>query len=173
MLVREGFDVYGLDFSNTAVALCQEVVRPFGSAKVQQGNMLCTPYADDAFHVVCDVFSGNYFTHENYKNFIVEVGRILKPEGLFFFFSPCVTSQAFVNYAPALKIDDYTLNGIYREDSPYAGNHYPFHFLDADIVDEIMKAGGMVRLSLERVSRTHNKLAEPFSHLVGVYKKGT
>ncbi len=171
MLVREGFQVYGLDFSPAAVALSREFLRPIGKAQVLAGDMLRMPFASQAFDLLCDVFSGYCFNHSEYLAFLGEVARVLKPAGLFFFYTPCTSSDAFINHAPAKKLDQYTLNGIYRTDSPYSGNHYPFHFLDAAMADEIMATAGFKRLSLERITRSYNGLAENFAHLVGIYTK--
>ena len=169
MLVEEGFDVYGLDFAKEAIELCQQRVGP--NAKLRTGNMLDTKYEDNFFDVVLDVFSANTFIHQDYLIFLKETARIIKPGGIFFFFTPCCTSKAFIEHEPAQLLDKYTLNGIYRTDSPYAGNKYPFHFLDAELADRLLGEVGFSRISLNRVTRTHHDLEEPLSHLVGVYKK--
>ena len=173
MLIKEGFDTYGIDCSESAITLCQDRIAHFGPAHISTGNMCHTNFPEDYFDAVLDVFSGNCFNHMQYIKFISEVSRILKTGGLFFFFTPCVTSKAFIDHSPASLLDQYTLNGIKRPDSPYYGNDYPFHFLDAAIVDSLMGNICLYREKLYRVTRTHHNLDEPFSHLVGIYKKLT
>lgn len=174
MLAKEGFTVAGLDFSPTALALAQDVVDPFladNTCELKEANMLATGYPDETFDIVLDVFSACCFTHHDYCTMIGEVSRILKKGGEFFFFTPCITSKAFTDHAPSTLLDPYTLDGIRRKDSPYVGNVYPFHFLDATIADDLMAQANLHRVSLKRVTRTHHDLDEPFSHLVGVYQK--
>jgi SAM-dependent methyltransferase len=171
MLVKEGFNVHGLELSATGAALAKQKVSPFGEAEICEGNMLATNYSNMYFDIICDVFSGNCFNHSNYQDFLKETGRILKSGGLFFFYTPCTTSEAFTNHAPAQKLDAYTLNGIYRKDSPFYGNEYPFHFLDAAVADDILREASMQRVSLERVTKTYCNMRESFSWLVGIYKK--
>ena len=84
-MAREGFDVYGIDGSHTAIEqakrrLAQESL----SANLQLGDVTVMPYENETFDAVAD---NECLTHNSWQNLEVilsEINRVLKPNGLFY-----------------------------------------------------------------------------------------
>ncbi len=143
MISKEGFDSYGLDLSDEALNLGEKMLNTWKvKASLRQGSFLEMPYGDETFDIVIDVLAMYCVDHNEYITGIKEVYRVLKNNGMFFSYTVGQDSTVFNNYQPAVKIDDYTLNGIFRENSPFSGNHYPFHFWNkTDYKSTVTKVG--------------------------------
>ena len=172
MIAKEGFDSYGLDLSGESLKLGREMLNNWQvDAELKQGSFLELPYEDDVFDVVVDVLSMACTNHENYLQGIDEVYRVLKKGGLFFSYTPNQNSDSFINYKPAIKVDPYTLNGLYREDGFGAGNHYHFHFWDKKTLQESLTDKGFKIEVLERLARSYKDDSEVFeSYLIHARK---
>lgn len=172
MIGRENFDTYGLDLSDESLLLGQEMLENWQvEANLKQGSFLELPYDNDSFDVVVDVFSMNCVDHNGFLTAIKEAYRVLKKGGMFFSYTPSQNSDAFKNYEPAKKIDDFTLSGIYRESSPFSGNHYPFHFWEnASYRDALIDVGFSVDY-LETVRRSYYQEQDNFEHIVVYARK--
>lgn len=167
MAAREGFDAYGLELSSNGVDLCRAVLAEWRTqAQVDQGDMTAMPYEDNFFDVVCDIFSSYCLPCAEFSIFLREAWRVLKPGGALFLYTPSTNSDAFINHAPAVKLDPYTLDGIRRTNSPYAGNTYPFRFLDPDAAPALLESEGFSVSSLELVGRTYRNRKEYFEFVV-------
>lgn len=163
MIAKEGFDSYGVDLSGESIKLGRQMLNNWQvDAELKQGSFLELPYEDDSFDVVVDVLSMACTNHEKYLQGINEVYRVLKKGGLFFSYTPTQNSDCFINYKPAIKIDPYTLNGLYREDGFGAGNHYPFHFWDKKTLQESLTHQGFKIEVLERLARSYQNDSEIF-----------
>lgn len=167
MIAREEFQAYGIDLSQSAIALG---TRMFGrwqaSAQLTVGSMTETPYENGFFDAICDVFSSNCLDMANFEKFLIEAYRVLKPGGRIFMYTPSTASDAFKNFKPSKKIDHFTLNGIYRKSSPFYGNFYPFRFSDPKWLRDLLIATGFHVSYLELVSRSYGNLSELFEFVV-------
>jgi SAM-dependent methyltransferase len=89
MLAKEGFDVYGVDTSEEAIILSEEVLRSYKvNAALYVQNMMNPDFPDNFFDVVVDVFSSCCLDKEERKVYLKNVKRILKVNGLFFSYFP-------------------------------------------------------------------------------------
>lgn len=86
-MAREGFSVYGIDGSRTAVE--QATARldaecPGWTGDIQVGDIMSLPYADATFDAVidCEAICCNSF--EDSRAIIQEIARVTKPGGKFF-----------------------------------------------------------------------------------------
>ena len=169
MISKEGFDSYGVDLSDKALGLGKEMLDNWGvGATLQQGSFLNLPYEDNTFDVVVDVLSMYCVNHNEYLIGIKEVYRVLKKKGIFFSYTIGQDSTVFTNYQPAIKIDNYTLNGIFRENSPFSGNHYPFHFWNMEDYKNTMTRIGFNVNYLESIKKTYYHGRE-FSEFICAY----
>jgi len=163
MIAKEGFDSYGLDLSGESLKLGRKILDDWQvDAELKQGSFLELPYEDNVFDVVVDVLSMACTNHEKYLQGIDEVYRVIKKGGLFFSYTPSQNSDSFINYKPAIKLDPYTLNGLYREDGFGAGNHYSFHFWDKETLQETLINKGFTIEVLETLTRSYRDGAEVF-----------
>jgi SAM-dependent methyltransferase len=133
MIAREGFDAYGIDLSQEGLALCEQMLRKWGTtARIEQGDMTAIDYEGGFFDVVVDVFSSYCVPGKEFDRFLDEVSRIMKSGGRFFSYHPSKNSDAFREPGPARLIDASTLDGIRRPTSPYYPQGYPFRFIHPD-----------------------------------------
>ncbi len=168
-IAREGFSTYGIDISEKSIKLARKYLMSWGvNADLRKANMVKLPYKQNFFEVVFDVFSSYCLTTKEYEIFLHEVRRVLKKGGKFFSYTPSVTSQAFINYLPSEKIDEFTINGIKRKTSPFYGNDYPCRFTNQFYLAKKLKENNFKIEYLETVSRSYNSQSENFDFLVVV-----
>ncbi len=172
MIAREGFAAHGVDISTHALALGHRMLAHWGvAAALTAGSITHLPYPAAYFDVVVDVFSAYCLPEREFALCLDEVQRVLKPGGKFFSYSPSTASQAFIDYAPATKLDAFTLSGIKRPTSPYAGNDYPFRFISPEHYEDLLAARGFRVTYLEQVARTYRRLQETFAFITIVGEK--
>jgi len=171
-LAAEGFDVHGIDISEEGIKLAERMFEQWGAkGTLTQGSMDNIRYADNTFDVVADIFSSYCLTESEFANFLLEVKRVLKSEGLYFSYHPSKNSMAYINHAPALKVDNSTLSGILREDSPYKCNNHNCRFIYPDEYKNLLGDVGLKTIELEIVSRTYNQMTEYFEFVTIIAKK--
>lgn len=167
MLAKEGFDTYGIDISKKALELAKQFLERWNvNAKLKQGSFTDLPFNCNSFDCVIDVFSMYCLNDKEFNIALDESVRVLNEGGKFFSYTPGVESDAFKNYSPSKKIDEFTLNGIYRETSPFAGNHYPFHFISPQRYNKLLEDRNMHVEYLETVERSYRNGTEKFQHVV-------
>ena len=85
MIAKEGFDAYGIDISQSGLSLCQTMLDNYGvSAKIQTADMAVAPFSDGYFDAVVDIFSSYCLTKQQFNDYLKNVNRILKHDGIFF-----------------------------------------------------------------------------------------
>jgi ubiquinone/menaquinone biosynthesis C-methylase UbiE len=169
MIARENFSAYGIDLSAQAIDLGKKMLSYWGvenKADLRVASMTNLPYPDGYFDVVIDIFSSNCLNEVDYKTCLSEVNRVLSKEGCLFTYTPGKRSDAFLNYQPAELLDGSTLSGIYRKDSPFEGNHYPFRFVHHKGHRFTIEQAGFKVKYLETVQRSYFNQKEIFEHIV-------
>lgn len=167
MIAKEGFDAYGQDLSEESIGLCEQMLDWHGvSATLGVGDMCCLDYQDDFFDAVVDVFSSYCLSQSDGNIFLTEVFNKLKPGGRFFSYFPSKASDAFIDFEPSKKIDCDTLNGIYRESSPYYGNFYPFRFFELKQYADVLAQHKFQIVYIESVVRSYSFGGENFEFVV-------
>jgi ubiquinone/menaquinone biosynthesis C-methylase UbiE len=167
MMAREGFDTYGIDLSQGAIDLAGQMLSHWQTqATLVQGSFESLPFDDKYFDVIVDVFSTNCLAQEPFKACLKEVKRCLKPGGKYFSYTPSTACDAFKNHHPAVLIDDWTLNGVLRESSPFSPQNYPFRFCTPAHYQQLLSEVGINTDYLETVGRTYSKQAEYFEFVV-------
>lgn len=173
MIAHEGFDAHGIDFSQEAIDLCRRMLDEWGAtATLQTANMTAIPYPDRSIDVITDVFSSNCLTEREGGRFLAEIARLLRPGGRFFSYIPSKVSDAFRDPGPSHKIDASTLDGIRRDTAPFAGNHYPFRFVDSDEYARMIEGVGLSVSYCEAVGRTYRRRQEYFEFVIIVAEAG-
>lgn len=172
MIGKEGFDAYGIDLSASAIELAGQMMNHWQtSATLIEGSIEDLPFEDGYFDVIVDVFSANCLPEKDFAVCLSEVNRCLKPGGRFFSYCPSSTSDAFKNHAPAVLIDDWTLNGVFRDKSPFVGQDYPFRFTSPEHYEQQLTTAGLTTDYLETVGRSYYNRGEDFEFVViGGYK---
>ena len=167
MISHEGYAAYGIDLSTQAIELGKKMLDHWGArAELCVASMADLPYQNDTFDTVVDVFSSYCMNEEDFKICLNEVSRVLKKGGRFFTYTPGKRSDTFLNHKPAEMLDDSTLSGIYRNSSPFDGNHYPFRFVHPEEHRELFENSGFKVEYLETVQRSYHDQKEVFEHIV-------
>ena len=167
MIAREGFDTYGIDISTKAIDLADQMLIHWQTeATLVQGSFESLPFDDDYFDVIVDVFSTNCLAEAPFKECLKEVNRCLKSGGRFFSYTPSAACEAFKDCAPAVLIDDWTLNGLLRESAPFSPQDYAFRFCTPTHYQQLLTDVGITTDYLETVGRTYSKQAEYFEFVV-------
>ncbi|MHA1758491.1 MAG: class I SAM-dependent methyltransferase [Promethearchaeota archaeon] len=85
-LSKNNFDVYGFDISEKAIELARFNLRKNDlHGSLQVGSMFeRLPYRKDFFDAITCIRSLNHGTIENIRKAIIEIQRVLKPNGLFY-----------------------------------------------------------------------------------------
>ncbi len=167
MIAWEGFKAYGVDISDQALVLCQEMLDSYSvSATLKAQDMENLSFEDNFFDAVVDVFSSYCLTQKEHENFLQHVHRILSPNGLFFSYFPSKRSDAYTNPGNVNFVDKDTLSGIVRSSSPFVGQDYNFRFMHPEEYKENLINCGFQISYLETVQRTYHNQTEQFEFIV-------
>ncbi len=167
MISKEGFSAFGLDISPEAKRLGEQMLEKWECrAELKLGSMVKLPWGDAMFDAVVDIFSSYCLNECDFLKCLKEVTRVLKPGGRFFSYSPGKKSDAFMNHWPSEMIDSSTLNGVHRNTSPFAGNHYPFRFIHPKDYQRMLEGSGLTVSYLETVTKSYGGQSELFEYVV-------
>lgn len=89
-LIREGFDVYGIDISSSAINKFkirlenEKLLKQNFETHFKLSDIRKIPFKENKFDVVIDIATTWYVSYSDHKKVFAEVNRILKQEGLFF-----------------------------------------------------------------------------------------
>ncbi len=172
MIAKEGFDTYGVDFSEESLMLAQRKLDEYQvKAHLSVQDMSALNFRDDYFDAVVDVFSSYCLNKEQGDRYLKGVQKILKPGGLFFSYFPSKGSDAYQFPEGANFVDSNTLEAIKREDSPFYGHECPFRFMHSREYEKALKALGFIVQYSEVVDKTYRNGQENFSFIVIEAKK--
>lgn len=114
---REGWQVYGIDGSASAIHYAQQrFLQDTLSGKFQVGDFTSLPYADGMFDFVLDRCATTHTHHKAQQGAINEIHRTLKPGGHFLFvaFSDHHTSAQSGSYSQETGLTTDITNGSLR-----------------------------------------------------------
>lgn len=131
-LAMEGFRVYGIDGSETAIKMAEDIFKKFGlSGSFIVGDFTeKLPYADEDFDLVIDRGSITCVNYAEATKTINEVRRVLRSGG-YFFFNPY--SKKHTSYVTSSKrIDDMY---VLTEAGSIAGTGYVCFYDKEDVLN--------------------------------------
>lgn len=133
LLSRRGFNVHGIDISETAIKIAKEKASASNiKSKFKTGNAVKLPYKNKSFDIVVDAHCLHCIIGEDRKEFLSDTRRILKFDGLFVVMTMCgdpQDSQAIKYFDPQTRCT--VKNGI-------AGRYFG---LPEEIINEIKGEG--------------------------------
>lgn len=134
-LAREGFEVFGVDGSQTAV---EKASTRFKSEKLPgsflRGDLIDLPFSDESFHGAIEVGAISQNRSEQIKKIFSEVYRTLKPNG--FFFSMLIGTGSW-GEGMGKRIEDGTYTEILE--GPFAGLGTTHFFSESEIKEFFSK----------------------------------
>lgn len=86
-MAREGFNVFGIDGSSTAISQAKKRLQeevPNWHGQLDVGDMVNLPYQDNHFDALLDIEASSTNSFENTKKIFSEAARVLKPSGLLY-----------------------------------------------------------------------------------------
>ena len=148
MIAREGFDTWGLDFSATSIGLCRQMLDRQGvSATLAVGDMAAMDYPPASFDAVVDVFSSYCLDDRGHAAFLDGVGRLLKPGGRFFTYTPGKGSTDWKGPGNVVPTP-----GSARV---YPNNRYPFRYTTIEELRADLGRRGFEVTAAETVQRSY------------------
>ncbi len=124
-LALEGFNVYGIDGSQTAIEMAKGIFERFGvRGDLRVGDFTeSLPYEDESFDLVFDRGSITCVDYEEAKRVIKEVYRVLKRGGYFFFNPYSIFHTSYITSKNKVN-ERYALT----ESGPIAGTGYVYFY---------------------------------------------
>lgn len=106
MLAREGYDTYGLDISQRAIAFAQQWLEQESlKADLRVGSAINLPWGEGSFDLVISNGVLDHMRWEDARQATKEVARVLKSQGLFYV---SLVSTRESGYGQGQQIDQYT-----------------------------------------------------------------
>jgi len=166
-LAREGFSVYGIDGSKTAVKMCVERLKKEGlKAKIETRDISTLPYPSEYFDIVIDIASIQHNTPNQIKKILVEIYRVLKVGGSFFSLTRSAKDYLFGH---GRKIAENTFTDIPLGNAKGVGK---IHFFTVPEIKELLAKTGFKEFSVEFTERTVENMARVIAHYIVTDRKG-
>lgn len=106
MLAREGYDTYGLDISQRAIAFAQQWLEREGlKADLRVGSAMKLPYGEGSFDLVISHGVLDHMYWKDARKATKEVARVLRSRGLFYV---DLVSTRESGYGQGRQIDQWT-----------------------------------------------------------------
>lgn len=172
MIAREGFNAIGIDLSAPAIRLCNKMLQTYETtAELHVASMTDMPFPNNSIDAVVDIFSSHCLDQAQGEKFLLESHRVLKHHGRFFSYFPSARSDTFTdqNHPDTgfeNRIDDDTLNGLYRPSGPFVGNTHPFRFLHPRRYKQLLENAGFNVKQCETLTRSYKNGSEIFEFVV-------
>lgn len=112
-------EIHGIDMSPKAVRIAQRFANKPNAFFHSVGNNKLEIFNDSTFDLVFEIATFHHMPREDFYNYILEVQRVLKRDGVFFLTFNDITTDFNYNYfAYHALMNDYTVNRMrfYTED---------------------------------------------------------
>jgi len=168
-LSENGFNVYGIDWSKSAIEICKERFQKWNlKGSFIQGDFNKLPYQNNFFDLVIDRESlyANYFSE--IKKTIKEIYKKLKKDGYFISF---IYNTYHLDIKFGKKVEPNTYKNFSEESSFYQRGLA--HFVDINEILELyskFKIENIIRYSLSEVYDKTNRFME-FDEYIIILKK--
>lgn len=145
-MAREGFDVYAIDGSASAIEQTKSLLKTDNlTAHLQIGDVATLNYENNFFDAVIDCNTIQHNSWQDILNIHAEIKRVLKKNGCFF--SMSLTSDT-TGWKVAEKIDQNTYKGFQNS---FITSGVIAHLFTSDEIDFLMK--DYTEIEITRLSR--------------------
>ncbi len=153
MVADEGFDAYGIDFSQKGLDYCETILGQRGlKANLRLADMCELPFEDNYFDFVFDVVSMQHLSLTQHEKSIGDIARVLKPGGRFFSYHLGENSSSLL-YATQ-SVDRCTVDGIPLE-QPLSDNG-PMCFLSSNDARHLLANANFIDITVDKHLRTYS-----------------
>ena len=170
-LAREGFETHGVDYSQVAVEMAEDLCEWEGlDARVKRANITDLSYDDAYFDCAIDCATIQHNFRADIESAIAEVSRVLKPDGLFFWKA---RSREDSFYGEGTEAEPGTC--VFHQESVVSDNdgdevEKPTHFFGKDEIEELL-ADGFRETTIEYTERTFDVMSGKIAHFIVVARK--
>ncbi|MCL4440760.1 MAG: class I SAM-dependent methyltransferase [Firmicutes bacterium] len=159
-MAREGFDVYALDGSETAVYKAEQRMRDEGlKAKIAVADAACLPYPNEFFDGVVDSAMIYAHTVENIRVILKECYRVLKKEGKLF--STGLFKIGMTGYGTGEKLEENTFRELTEGSLAHRGIA---HFFTKQQIMDFWSTAGFKNMVIDSLERTDHGGAESINY---------
>ncbi len=152
-LVENGFNVYGIDGSKSAIKICKERFSKWGlSGNFIKGDFLNLPYKDNFFNLVVDRESLYANKFEDIRNIIKDIFNKLKKNGLFVSF---IYNFSHPDKALGKEMERGTFNNFKKGSCFYRAGKV--HFFTIKEIHNLYKEFKIENIMRHSLSEIHNK----------------
>ncbi|MBN8444812.1 MAG: class I SAM-dependent methyltransferase [Gammaproteobacteria bacterium] len=167
-VAREGFDVTGIDFAPSGIALCQTMLDIWQvEAKLQIADMTALPFENESFQVIFDVVSMQHLTLVQHAAALHEAYRCLQAGGQYFSYH--LAENSFIRQEVTEMVDECTVVDI-PAGLPLAGNGQTC-LLSTEVYQQLLIAAGFSDISIEKQTRTYNGQSQTLEYLIVTARK--
>jgi len=172
-LMRENFDVYGIDISSSALKKMEKRLKEEGfylsanefKKKFKVGDIRKIPFDNSFFDVVLDIATVYCVKFSEHEKVYQEIYRVLKKGGFFFSFHLLKNSWGFDE---SNLIDKDTVKNV--KEGPLSGLGIQ-HFADYDDLITLLKDNGFQIIESEMLTRTYQNRTKKINWAIIVAKK--
>ncbi len=170
-LMRESFDVYGIDISPSALKKCKHFLEEDGfsfenfSEKFKQGDIRQLPFSNDCFDVVIDVATAWCLPYSDHSKIYSEVKRVLKSGGKFFSWHLLKDSWG---YGKENLVDKDTVGNV--KEGLFA-NQGTTYFADHKDLFNLISEAGLKIVSQEYLIKSLQNMEKEVKHSIMVAVK--
>lgn len=160
-LCKEGFNVFGMDISNTALKNANKYLKQLNHESILlEGDFTYLPFKDECLDIIIDVASIQHSSFNNHVKIFNEVQRALKKGGFLFTFHIGKDSWG---YGQGKLIDKNTFNEL--SEGP-ASNIGITCMLDGADLKELLKHIGFIDCKIEKLTRTYDNQNKKLTHYI-------
>lgn len=170
-LAREGFDTYGIDYSQVAVDMAEDLCDRNGlETDVRRESVADLSFEDDFFDCVIDCATIQHNRLEEIATGISEVSRVLKADGLFFWKARSREDSFYgEGNEPESGTCVFHQESIVREDDDETVEK-PTHFFTKEEILGLLREG-FHDANVEYTERTFDGMGEKIAHYIVVARK--
>lgn len=162
MLAKEGFDAYGIDFSQTGLKFCGEMLDSWGvCATLSHGDMTKLSFSDGYFDSIVDVVSMQHLTFEEHLDAYREAYRCLSNGGTFYSYHLGENSISLKSTDEML--DHCTVSNI-SSGFPLENNGQTC-FISANEVRFLLSEVGFKNIVIEKNTRSYSNQVNSLEYL--------
>lgn len=156
MMAKEGYDVYGVDSSETSIRIANEHLgTKWGvSATIRQGTFDELPFNSNMFDYVVDVVSLFHIDLVTTRVALKEIERVMKKGGRFFSYRLSDRSCTFQNHG-SKRIDIATVDDVMKGELPLSHNKM-MSFWSPNLVYQEYESAGLTVTNIDFRNRTYH-----------------
>jgi len=166
-LAKEGFDVYGVDISSSAIKKAKDYLSEAYNVKadLKVADARELPYENNFFDIAINCASIQHLPFKDHEKVYNEINRVLEPDGYFWSFH---IAKGSWGYGTGNLIDYETFDNL--SEGPLADVGITCMLSDKDLKSQLFEGGFEIN-SIEKYSLTYENQQKEIIHWIVEAKK--